>query len=150
MTAVVDAKGGGHSMKQRHSMVATMADCEEAARPRGQRLRRRHNNEIKEEAAFGHPPDTFGRMKRKWQGICGMLTMAPWFGYGAAALSGQRQCICGAQAAAHIIIRGALAAPTNAWAVGGGVGGSTLAELWWGHCWGGGLWQCICGAAVAC
>ena len=57
-------------------------------------------------------------------------------GLGGAVLSGQRRrCIHGVQAAAF------LAAPSNAWAVGCGVGGSTSAELWWGLCRGGGRWQ---------
>jgi hypothetical protein len=63
--------------------------------------------------------------------------MAPRQGYGAAVLSGQSSASVGRRQQ-HIIIGGALAAPSNARAIGGGVGGSTLAELWWGRCQGGG------------
>ena len=38
------------------SMMVTMANCEVTARRRGARGRCRHNNQLKEEAAFGRPP----------------------------------------------------------------------------------------------
>ncbi len=119
-------------------MAATMANCEAAAKRRGQRLRHRHNNLIKEEAAFGRPP-TLSDVRsvgggasagcRRWR-LGGSMGLQRYRGSSGSASVGRRR--------QFIIIGGAMVAPSNARAVGGGVGGSTLAELWWGHCRGGG------------
>ena len=45
-------KMAGIQWRRRHSMAATMADCEALTRRRGQRGRSRHNNQI--EAAAGN------------------------------------------------------------------------------------------------
>ena len=105
-----------------------------------QQRHRRHNNQIKEEAAFGRPPTLSDA-----QSIGGRRLRD--VGDGASAgLWGCSVGIRGAQAAAHRRWKGIGGAFPHA---GGGVGGSTSAELWWGRCRGDGRWQHIRGSAVA-
>ena len=64
--------------------------------------RRRHNNQIKEEAAFRRPPTLSYARSVGGGASAGCRRWHLRQGYGSASLSGQRQrCICGAQAAAH-------------------------------------------------
>jgi hypothetical protein len=64
--------------------------------------RRRHNNQIKEEAAFRRPPTLSYARSVGGGASAGCRRWHLRRGYGSASLSGQRQrCICGAQAAAH-------------------------------------------------
>ena len=98
-------------------MSATIADCEVSTSWRGQRGRRRHNNQMKEEAAFGRPlmlsdaqsvGDGASAEYQQWRLGGAMGVQHCWRGIGDGASMGHRR--------QHIVVGGASA---------GGVDGST-------------------------
>jgi hypothetical protein len=86
-----------------------MADCEAVAKRRGQRGRRRHNNQMEEEASTERPP-MLSDAKRRWQGVCEISAMAPQWGYGGCNVVGAAAVVhpwgAGGGVAAHRCWRG--------------------------------------------
>ena len=92
MTAV-DNKGGGHSMAAGAFYVGGGLLCWQRW-PTARRCR--HNNQMKEEAAFGRPPTLSNARSVGGGASVGYQRWCLWRGYGSAKLSGQRwRCISG-------------------------------------------------------